>query len=737
MSKINSVRFVWCLVLAAIVNAPSAFAKVEAVSDQPAGWSVSSASIDPTLATLTEDQLVDRLFDTEPIRWNRPEPIHPFWAIGGVVNLGGGSENVPVGSPAAVELVRRGWRALPVLLDHLTDARPTKLVYAVPRPVAGHQARLAFGDEYDPRVRGTVNTPSGVNTGGRMPLDDQGAYTFRIGELCYAILGQIVNRDLRAVRCGGEDVVIFSGMRSSNPGDWFKTINSPIIRPALAAAARADWGGITAQGHVDSLRADFLQPVPEPAKLSPLRARASAEGALLRTLYYYPSAGLELAEARLCLRLIEPMVGSTGRSAPDENTADLWEQARFVPTLAPFHADRLQVALLDLFRRAAVLAELDLRKQPTGTWDPRVPSLGSDLALQCAKQLIHQGHDDELKAFFAARVAAIELATKGADPVSGKIFGSANLVNRIQAEQCLKFLDQLSGVAAPVAGSTTGVKPSVVRAAPWVRLGPVQVERRARSMQQASVIVRVSPIEPAPERIFVGRVIVDQAKDDVGVTLLQDYVPVLAPTAVGRSSEDEMQGLPKAAFEAELTRAAPQAKTLVGIEGRVELVVPDLDPDAVVVVKDIATKFGTTIESKALRAANISIAIHNRETAGGATIKLATANEAAYGEMARSANQHMSPSGYEAGDVALSISDPDGRFLNVEFRDVTGHSLHYNHNGWSHSSSGLTRFDVYRIGDQIPAGTQMVVWLMTSKSLLVVPLNATNLPLPEEAASVR
>jgi hypothetical protein len=70
----------------------------------------------------------------------------------------------------------------------------------------------------------------------------------------------------------------------------------------------------------------------------------------------------------------------------------------------------------------------------------------------------------------------------------------------------------------------------------------------------------------------------------------------------------------------------------------------------------------------------------------------------------------------------------------VEFRDAGGHSLRYNHNGWSHSNTGRgARVDAYRLGDQIPAGTQMVIWLRTEKSFIAVPLNATNLSLPEEA----
>jgi len=130
-----------------------------------------------------------------------------------------------------------------------------------------------------------------------------------------------------------------------------------------------------------------------------------------------PSLGIELAEARLRRKLTEPIAGFPGNPPADGSTAELWEQSRFVATLAPFRADRLQATLLDLFRRAAAMATADLRTQPAGPWDPSVPSLGSDLVLVAP----------------------------------GKNLGAAKLVNRIQADECRKFLAELGEAEAPAA----------------------------------------------------------------------------------------------------------------------------------------------------------------------------------------------------------------------------------------------------------------------------------------------
>ncbi len=716
----SGLRIAYLFVFGSIAVTPMTVGTGQTLAGRPSGWSVIAAPAEPALTKLSDEQLIDLLQEAKPSAtfWRNTRPIDSFWAIGGVVNLGGGAFAVPVHSPAAVELVRRGWGALPALLQHLTDARPTRLVYVVREPAPGKGTAPAFSDEYDPRVRSAADVVPGVNTGERLPLNEGGTYTFKVGDLCYAMLGQIVNRNLRAVRCAGEDAVIISGIVSANPGDWFMTINSPVARPALAAAARADWGGIDMRQHAESLRADVRKPV---------RKQPLDPGALTRLLYYYPDAGTEVAVALLRRKLIEPAAASKSTPSPaDENTVGFWEQGQFVPTLAPFRSDSLQAALLEQVRQAAVIAAADLRAQPPGTWDPSIPSLGSDLALACAKQLIHQGHDDELKAILTARVAAIEAADKpelALDPNRG----AERLVNHIQAQNCHAFIAEMDGAAPSTAARSLPADATPPVARGNVRLAPVSLSRSARNL-----VVAVEPVDPAPDRVFVGRVIIDRAQDDVGVTLWQDHVPLLAPASVGRTSDAELMGLPKATLSATLTRPAPRAKSLISLEGRVEMVVPDLDPDAVVVVTDIAGKLGAPLDSKALRAAGVSITIGDQRMAkegAGGTLHLGPPEEES-----RLFNGHPPTLTLKPGDVALTISDPQERFLNVEFRGSAGKPLRYNHNGWWHSGGRGARLDVYRLGDEIPPGTQMIVWLKTDKAFLVEPLNVANLALPKPAA---
>jgi len=161
--------------------------------------------------------------------------------------------------------------AVPALLDHLTDARKTKLVIKNPgtmpetSPVYGrvYFGSMMFFDEYDSRYSDPAQVPANVNTvklgRNRISLGDSimDSYTVPVGDLCFVLLGEIVNRNLVAVRYQPSGSAV---------------INSPVHTPALAAAARQDWTGLT----VEQLRsmfsghsADMENSYPEPAKTAP------------------------------------------------------------------------------------------------------------------------------------------------------------------------------------------------------------------------------------------------------------------------------------------------------------------------------------------------------------------------------------------------------------------------------------------------------------------------------------
>lgn len=172
----------------------------------------------------------------------------------------------PAMSPVMRELVRRGLTALPLLINHLADSRPTKLTVG-----DGFMGKW-FADEYDARDSNSTKR-EGVNTKRRVDFEQ---YTLRLGDLCYVAVGQIVNRELNAVRYQPSLCLV---------------VNSPVERPALAAAVKDDWINLSAKDHQLSLEQDAMIP----------HSGFVPGAGLKRLVFYYPAAG-EVAMLKLLKR---------------------------------------------------------------------------------------------------------------------------------------------------------------------------------------------------------------------------------------------------------------------------------------------------------------------------------------------------------------------------------------------------------------------------------------------------
>jgi hypothetical protein len=228
------------------------------------------------------------------VPWARPRPVDPkvvalidrltevahegpgthstAWASGliavdeGLQFAGGvlGSRK-PVVAPPMQQLVRLGVAALPDLLNHLPDPRPTRLTVGQ----GGIITATWHSDEYSPRFVDPGRHPPGVNTIGLGARKTVLRYTVKVGDLCYVAVGQIVNRGLAAIRYQPSGCLV---------------INSPVVTPALAAAARQDWAGLTREQHKHSLTEDAYDTSP-----------GATPAALRRMYFYYPEAAEPLA----------------------------------------------------------------------------------------------------------------------------------------------------------------------------------------------------------------------------------------------------------------------------------------------------------------------------------------------------------------------------------------------------------------------------------------------------------
>ncbi len=187
---------------------------------------------------------------------------------GGV--LGVAPPKVP---PQMSELVRRGPVALPELIKHLDDKRVTKL--EVGNNPSGRQVGadafmfMYFSDEYDSRVPHLIRGPS------PMEKDFTGRYTVKVADVCFVLIGQIVNRSLLAVRYQPSGGLV---------------VNSPIEAPVLAEKVRKDWGNADAE----TLRQSLLEDIHATNRPKQITQAGYTERfvnpALERLRFYFPDA---------------------------------------------------------------------------------------------------------------------------------------------------------------------------------------------------------------------------------------------------------------------------------------------------------------------------------------------------------------------------------------------------------------------------------------------------------------
>ena len=144
---------------------------------------------------------------------------------------------------ALKSLVALGRAAIPSLLNHLDDNRPTRLVIS-------SYITFAYSDGLSGRVR---------------ELDDlsrESEHTVRIGDLCYLALGQIVNKDYAVVRAFGISTCV---------------LLSPPKSPLFCKKIREQWARLTDREHRELLGSDLCSDGPN-----------ECLGAAYRLQFYYP-----------------------------------------------------------------------------------------------------------------------------------------------------------------------------------------------------------------------------------------------------------------------------------------------------------------------------------------------------------------------------------------------------------------------------------------------------------------
>jgi hypothetical protein len=221
--------------------------------------------------SLTTEALIDQLvkIDLRAPGVDSAAIYDGFLAAGkpGTMQVGVLGPGEPRTPPAMLELVRRGAGALPFLLAHLSDSRATGLVVGNTNARGKRQAVginvfmfELMSDEYD----GRSWEPSGAK-GGETQKSFYGSYTVKVGDVCYALVGQIVNRRLLPVRYQPSAGIV---------------VNSPLEAPVLVMRTRADWG-TTGAGE---LQASLMRDLRSETEVYMYAT------ALVRLRFYFPEA---------------------------------------------------------------------------------------------------------------------------------------------------------------------------------------------------------------------------------------------------------------------------------------------------------------------------------------------------------------------------------------------------------------------------------------------------------------
>jgi ankyrin repeat protein len=328
----------------------------------------------------------------------------------------------PHASSAALQsLVQLGTRALPTLLAHLSDDRPTGITVThsgilglmcieQDEPEKGKEEQRAFGGET--------------------------RYTVMVGDLCYVAIGQIVNRHYWTVQYQPTAIVLVTSVPKS------KKLREDVAK---------EWRNLTPEKHRYSLARDFLESGNEDVR----------NGASLRLAYYYPTALEPLAlkqlrrptyswsRANALIRhrlypaktakdrkaLVDEFVRKNGEVARDGvrwalfadlDTQEANEEGRLSPKLNPPY--RARECLIDVFGLPATVKSKDRPPtEPLSDWDHTrfvqtlrydrsekldralrdvlVKTDDDEIAKGCLDRLVGRGYDADIEAYLKRRLS--------------------------------------------------------------------------------------------------------------------------------------------------------------------------------------------------------------------------------------------------------------------------------------------------------------------------------------------
>jgi hypothetical protein len=255
------------------------------------------------------------------------------------VPLDGDAADTEAVTYAFRKLVEIGPDALPTLLGNLGSDFETKCVIESPQATMGQSGDMFRDDTISGNPLNLAESrvihldKHSWDRAVRNRSHDLESYRVKHGDVCFAVIGQIVNRDYLAV--------------DSNPALGV-SVCSPVSNRELQESLRAIWQSeYPRQKLLESLVVDFCTYPTDPENAAGLGLAIGLQtGAARRLLYYFPDQGRNLVARRL-----DDLVVS-GESERDRYTQNHGSAARLIEAVAWCEVPEVRAALHRVAERA-------------------------------------------------------------------------------------------------------------------------------------------------------------------------------------------------------------------------------------------------------------------------------------------------------------------------------------------------------------------------------------------------
>jgi hypothetical protein len=242
--------------------------------------------------------------------------------------------------PAFRQLVQLGPRALPFLLEALSNTTPTRLTIKHDTMMGAMWFdRELWGNPADQVEQRVLDSAPRRGLFGRGPTEQSPtSYTVRVGDVCFVAIGQIVGREYQAVRYQPTMCVV---------------INSPVQDPMLARQVRTIWSSKSPAHHLlNTLLRDYhTQGIFNGRSLDGWDVGSRLQvSAVMRLLYYFPRQTAPMIARRLSsLRVYSAEAELDGFMRRE--VANRVRTAEFVKAVAWCQEPQILTALRRIFNR--------------------------------------------------------------------------------------------------------------------------------------------------------------------------------------------------------------------------------------------------------------------------------------------------------------------------------------------------------------------------------------------------